>query len=301
MNNKNDYFIGMLFALSAAALNASIGVLSKILISSGFTPSGIAFSKTLLGFIFLSLLLLFLKYSPLKTKWYQVALCSFLGIFVLFYFETAAYKIETAANVVVVLMASASISAMILSRVILGDKIYVHSIFGAFCAILGIFLIFGVNFQSGFSLYGTVLSIIAGSGYGAFSVMVKKMKLSGGLQLTRQLLFFGVIFLLLPASHDGVTIGEFNLTVILAICALAVLPTILGFFCTTKAIQYLKPTQVQILELSEPIFAAFLALLVLQENPSAATLMGGAFILFGICLSNNLLYFFNKRPVRDGG
>lgn len=44
--------------------------------------------------------------------------------------------------------------------------------------------------------------------------------------------------------------------------ALAALPTILGLFCTTKAIKYLKPSQA--LELTEPLFAAILAVPVTQ-------------------------------------
>ena len=53
-------------------------------------------------------------------------------------------------------------------------------------------------------------------------------------------------------------IGALSPLVIAALLALAALPTILGFFCTTKAIEYLKPSQVQALELTEPLFAALL-------------------------------------------
>jgi len=40
---------GVIFALSAAALNATIGVLSKLLMSNGFTASSVAVIKTVLG------------------------------------------------------------------------------------------------------------------------------------------------------------------------------------------------------------------------------------------------------------
>ncbi len=39
---------GVLFALCAAALNATIGVLSKVLMNSGFSSSSIALIKTVL-------------------------------------------------------------------------------------------------------------------------------------------------------------------------------------------------------------------------------------------------------------
>ncbi|EMI9393967.1 EamA/RhaT family transporter, partial [Acinetobacter baumannii] len=50
----NNLIIGTLFALCAAALNASIGVISKLLMHSGLNPQDIAFLKTIIAFFFLS-------------------------------------------------------------------------------------------------------------------------------------------------------------------------------------------------------------------------------------------------------
>lgn len=50
----NNLIIGTLFALCAAALNASIGVISKLLMHSGLNPQDIAFLKTIIAFSFLS-------------------------------------------------------------------------------------------------------------------------------------------------------------------------------------------------------------------------------------------------------
>ncbi len=46
----NNLIIGSLFALCAAALNASIGVISKLLMHSGLNPQDIAFLKTIIAF-----------------------------------------------------------------------------------------------------------------------------------------------------------------------------------------------------------------------------------------------------------
>ncbi|KQF73924.1 hypothetical protein APC21_12845 [Acinetobacter baumannii] len=54
----NNLIIGTLFALCAAALNASIGVISKLLMHSGLNPQDIAFLKTIIAFFFLSVFLL---------------------------------------------------------------------------------------------------------------------------------------------------------------------------------------------------------------------------------------------------
>lgn len=288
---------GIAFALGAAALNATIGVLSKVLMSSGFTASSIAVIKTLLGCVLLSALLLFLKRPATTARWGQAAICAFLGIFVLFHFETSAYRHYAAAGVVVMLMASASISSILLGRLILKDPITANATVGAGLAIAGIAVIFGADLQQGFTLQGAALASIAGCGYGAFSVAMKRMGVAGGLHFTRQLLLCGGVYLLMPAAADGFVIGELSMLAIGALLALAALPTILGFFCTTKAIEYLKPSQVQALELTEPLFAALLAFAVLGEVPRDSLFAGAALIILGLCFSNELLRVGRKQPV----
>jgi drug/metabolite transporter (DMT)-like permease len=120
------------------------------------------------------------------------------------------------------------------------------------------------------------------------------MGVSGGLHFTRQLLFFGSLYLLMPAAADGFVTGELSLLAIAVLLALATLPTVLGFFCTTKAIEYLKPSQVQALELTEPLFAALLAFVVLNEVPRESLYVGAALIIIGLCFSNELIRLGGK-------
>ena len=280
---------GIAFALSAAALNATIGVLSKLLMSSGFTASSVAVIKTILGFLLLSALLPFLKRPVSGASRLQAAVCAFLGIFVLFYFETSAYRHYEAAGVVVVLMASASISSIVLGRLILKEAITANAMLGAALAIAGITVIFGAELHQEVSFQGVAFAVIAGSGYGAFSVAMKRTGVSGGLHFTRQLLLFGAVYLLVPAAAEGFVMGPLSSIAVASILALAILPTVLGFFCTTKAIEYLKPSQVQALELTEPLFAALLAFVVLHEIPQQNIYAGAVLILLGLCVSNEFI------------
>jgi DME family drug/metabolite transporter len=295
---QSDFSKGVMFALCAAALNATIGVLSKVLMSHGFTASSVAFIKTIVGCILLTVLLFFLRRPASTAKWIHAAICAFLGIFVLFHFETAAYRSYAAAGVVVVLMASASISSIILGRIFIKEAITANAVVGAALAIAGIAVIFGADIQQGFTLQGAALASVAGCGYGAFSVAMKRMGVAGGLHSTRQLLFFGSLFLFMPAAADGFVIGELSPLAIAALLALAALPTILGFFCTTKAIEYLKPSQVQALELTEPLFAALLAFVVLREVPHDSLYAGAILIILGLCFSNELIRLGRKAPAR---
>ena len=288
----NNLIIGTLFALCAAALNASIGVISKLLMHSGLSPQDIAFLKTIIAFFFLSVLLFkvpvsqkiaFISSTPSKLSVFaQIAICAFLGIFSLFFFETIAYNHGAAANVVVVLMASAAISALFFGRLVLKESVYIHSIFGTLLAILGISFI---SWKGENSILMLINASIAGIGYGLFSVLIKKFRLNGGLFLTKYLLLFGSVYLAVPFLINFHSI-TFNTNIILGLMGLAVLPTILGFYCTTKALTYLPAAKVQVTELSEPIFAALMAWVFIHEQPTLSFLYGAIFIIAGIVLIN---------------
>lgn len=287
---------GLLFATAAAALNASIGIFSKVLLAHGLHAQDIAFLKTTLAAVLLTAVL---AYRPLARTQpavaasprprlqllVQVALCAFLGIFMLFYFETAAYAHGHAANVVVVLMASAAISALLLGRVWLGEPITARALAGTVTAIGGIALI---SWTGNGNIALLTYATLAGSGYGAFSVLVKKWGLQGGLRLTRAVMVAGALFLLLPFIQTLRPIS-WNTPTALALLALAVLPTILGFYCTTKALNLLSAAKVQVTELSEPLFAAGLAWLLLGEVPSGGFWIGAAAIVLGIACMHGLL------------
>lgn len=285
---NNQLLKGIFFALAAAAANATIGIFSKVVMAAGLSAANVALAKTVLGFLILSLILTVVKKEAAPSKMYQAALCAFLGIFVLFHFETAAYKSFSAAGVVVMLMASASISSIVLGRLLLKDPITAQSLGGAALAIAGIIVIFGGDLDIASGLRGALLAIAAGCGYGAFSVLMKKMNMAGGLGLTRKLLFFGSIYLCFPAGATAFPPGALSMTVVGAVLALAIVPTIVGFFCTTKALELLKPSQVQAIELSEPLFSAVLAFIFLREHPSNSIFLGGILIILGICVSNSI-------------
>ena len=58
MRVRNLYsLLGFVFALAAAALNATIGVFSVLLMNTGLKSNDIAFFKTIIAFVLLSALL----------------------------------------------------------------------------------------------------------------------------------------------------------------------------------------------------------------------------------------------------
>lgn len=302
---------GILFALSAAALNGSIGIISKLLMASGLNPYEIAFYKTFLAFVFVSLLLIRTPFArqiqivaPVSDNnikiWMHIGLCALFGIFTLFFFETIAYGHGSAANVVVILMASATIAALVFGCLLLNEKIKISAVSGVAVAIAGISVI---SWSGQASLLLLIFASAAGAGYGLFSVLVKKFGLHGGIYLTRFLLLFGLIYLAIPyLATFRQNPFDFHWQTVTGLIALVILPTILGFYCTTKALGYLSAAQVQVTELAEPIFAMLMGWLILSELPDYAFFLGALLIITGIMLINDVLglletYFFKRTKI----
>ncbi|MDC8784206.1 DMT family transporter [Roseateles koreensis] len=277
----SDSTKGILFATLAAALNGTIGVLSKFLMESGLTSASIAFFKSLIGFI--CLLIVIRGEVESTTAYLRAGVCAFFGIFILFYFETSAYHHELAANVVLTLMAFATISAFILSWIFIGDKPTPTRWLGLAICVIGLAVFLGVSRPT--NLTGLIYASIAGLGYGAFSVIAKAMKLGSGLAVTRRLLLFGSIYLAFPFVSNGAISPDWSIGAWTALLTLALLPSIGGFYCTTRAIELATPAQIQLFELTEPLFAALLAVLFLNEFPGLNTYLGGALVVIGLFVS----------------
>lgn len=298
----SNLWLGIIFALTAACLNSTIGIISKTLMYSGLNANEVAFYKTLMAVILLSILIVkvplkqqlaYIQTNPHqhKTILLQIAICAFLGIFTLFLFETAAYKYGSAANVVVILMASSAIFALIFGALILHERINCWSLAGTLLSVTGIFII---SWTGNCSALLIAYAMTAGLGYGLFSVCIKKFQLRGGIFLTWFLLLFGLIYLSIPFGYTF-HLTPIHVNSITGIIGLAVLPTILGFFCTTKALGYLNAAKVQVTELSEPIFSMLLAWFFLNEQPTKEFGIGAFFIIVGIALINELPHLLKSQ------
>jgi drug/metabolite transporter (DMT)-like permease len=278
-------------AVLAALCNATIGGLSKILFQSGLAPIQVAFYKCFIAFIFISLLqvkVLPTLFRSRKHDWHKIALAALFGVFTLYYFETEAYSYATIATVVFALLASSTITTFLMSNFCLGDSLDRYQFFALVLAILG--LLFMIKpAGNGMVSVGGGLAVIAGIGYGLFFTVSKSLKLdTGGLAFLWWFIGFGCIFLAIPFFFTHPNLPRHNS--LLGLTLLAIIPTIGGFYFTSNALSQGIARGVQIFELSEPIFAVLIGLLIFHENIGIKDVIGGGLILLAI-------YCFNMRPI----
>lgn len=290
---------GSVFALLAALLNGTVGVISVNLFNSGLPPESVAFLKCFLALSVVGIFLLFTGkvkklIAYLAIKWHLVAACSFFGFFVLYHFETAAYASVNVAVVVFCLFGASTMTTFFLNCLI--DKRWLknYEIISIILAISGLFFILLDNNIGNATAYGLTSAIIAGVGYGFFLVMTKYFKIGEGMITIFSLLLFGLLFLFVPFMKSGAILPSSN--DLPSLLLLALLPTLGGFLCTTKALIILKSQSVQLIELTEPLFAIVFGYIFLGQLTNKYQIGGGGLIIFSIVVHG--LFFHQEQPIK---
>lgn len=283
-----SYRAGLIFALLAALWNASVGILCKNIFRYDMPPVSVAFYKCLIAFVVLSLVIVsdrakLTQVAQLAKSSLKLLACSFCGIFVLYFFETKAYEYTNVSMVVFILLGSSAVTTFVFSSYLLKENKGLHQVAGLLIALLGLGVMYWTNLHQGHP-QGIILAAIAGAGYGLFLVMVKKFNFDATLALLWWLLGFGCVFLSGPFMMSGPSLPA--VTMVPSLVVLALLPTIGGFYCTTKALTLLDASKVQLFELAEPLFASLLAFIFLREILQVNETIGGVMILSAIYISS---------------
>ena len=283
MNNCTK---GLMYGIMAAFLNGIVGVLSVSVFKQGASPYLVSFYKCLFATLLLLLFVLLSKriktLLALSKNLVAIAICGFLGFFLLFFFETIAYSHSNVTTVVFTLFASAIITTFLAKSIIEKRLLNKSELISALFALVGILLF--SNYQKLIIDPGLIYSAFAGIGYGLFMVYSRKLNIKATVEYLTALLFFASIYLSIPFFYThGLTLPTLESLPIILL--LAILPTIGGFFCTIKSLSYISSSQVIVIEISELLFASILALVFLSQKPSLIELLGGMFIILSIVLS----------------
>lgn len=138
----------------------------------------------------------------------------------------------------------------------------------------------------GRAMFGNLLALIGALAVAGYLMIGRKMRAKVSL-VPYIFTVYGTAALSLLAimfAAGETPIGYKPITY-LWIFLLALAPQLIGHSTYNWALAHLPAAFVAIMTLGEPIGSAILALIILQEVPSLATLFGGALILLGIYLS----------------
>ena len=289
---------GYCYAIMAALLNGFIGIFSVKLIEIGLPTYAVSFYKCLLALIIITMCLIFTGQfnqwiAHLKNNFKRIALCAFFGFFVLYFFETISYQYTKVPLVVFLLLGTATMTTFILKSILNKKLLKFGEILSCILALIGLIILFDIKSFHGQSIYGVICAVIAGVGYGCFLTFSSRLRIGSGLIVVNTLMLFGCIYLFIPfIAYGAVIIPSFMSLAFLV--ALAIFPTIGGFWCTTKALSILSGESVQLLELTEPVFSVLLAWIILSQKLNFYQLLGGVFVIIAIYINMFRSRLFGK-------
>ena len=275
--------MGQLYALLAALCNSTIGIFATLLIYSEIEHTNIAFYRCATALLFTTAILLlkgnFAIFSLKKKEIIGIGIAAFWGMFVLYTFEIWAIA-HASISLVSFFIYSSGIFTLILAVLFLNEKLTLQKSIASVLVLAGLCAMAIGEHSISLSLKGAILALIAGLGYALFLFFMKKNSVQSGLTQLWWLFLFGTIYLAFPFFNQTPALPQVN--DLPAIITLAIIPTIGGFYCTCKALELLEASKVQLLEMSEPLFATFLAFVIFSEQLSSFHYVGISFILFGL-------------------
>ena len=218
----------------------------------------------------------------LRNDAWIFALLAFLGIFCLYFFETWAFS-EASIPLVSFLTYAAGGGTIILSALALRENINTVKLVSFFMILGGVWYLYFHEGSISGSQLGIILALIGGLGYALFIFSAKLFNIGSGLPHLAWLFGFGSIYLLIPWGYNDFTAPPQS--AIWPIVALIIIPTIGGFWLTTKAVQNGSASGVQVIETSDPLFASLMAFLLFGDILSGAGFIGAALIIVGLLLS----------------
>ncbi|MGG7519643.1 DMT family transporter [Allorhizobium undicola] len=284
---KQSAIIGATFAVLAALSNGTVGVLSRTAFQQGLDPTTIAFARCGIALLVVSLIALMSKGAVTKIRQsfrgsLKIAICSALGIFTLYHFETQALSFASI-PLVSILVFAGGLGAIALDIFILKEKVTLRKAFAMALVFGGGVVLIGGDGLARGSLLGVGLALIAGFGYASFIFSWKFFMLKSNLENFWWFLAYGFLMLGIPYAISGAP--ALPLTALPNLAALGLIPSLCGFYCTILAIQHIEAYKAQVIESSEPFFSALLAALIFGEWLSGQASLAGLSIICGALIT----------------
>ena len=282
---------GKLGFIMSMVIFGSIGLFRR---SIDLPSSLIASVRGIVGALSL-LLLLRLKRQPLdlgaiRKKLFPLTLSGlFIGINWILLFE--AYNYTTVA-VATLCYYFQPVIVILLSPIVLGEKLTVKKILCVICALFGMVLVSGVleaGFQGGEEFKGVLLGLGAAAFYSVIVLINKKSLAETGAYETTvpQLLCAGVLtlpYVLLRENMGAVTLSGWNALLLLLV---SFIHTGLAYSLYFGSVKHIKAQTAAIFSYIDPVVAILLSAVILHE-PMTLSAGIGAVLVLGATLVSEL-------------
>ncbi|UUM28610.1 DMT family transporter [Acinetobacter colistiniresistens] len=274
-------------------------VVSKMA-SHAISPVAITFYRLVLALAVMSTFVLIPVWRNRKTiqqYWKQLALGGFLSVSLFQFLSYQAASTTTATNMAIV-TALIPLLTMILSSVMLKDRLSYGMLFGGALSFYGILYLLSHGsitdiWKQGVHL-GDGLMLIAAAGYALYGVLLKRWKMpipawqSNFVQSCFAIVYVLPFFIFLPASQM-----QLNQQTIPLIVYASIFSSVLLSYLWIEGVRHLGPNRNSIFMNLLPLFTALIAVALLGEHLQMFHYIGGGLTLLGILIAQTI-----QKPIQ---
>ncbi len=275
------------------------------LLQGSVGPLALSLFRFSIGGLFLLIILIIKRdlrgmWKMLKNNWILMLIssCFASGLSNVIYFIGVTY---TQANIAATIYTTYPIWITIYSIFILNERNNLKQKFiGIFIGIVGVaILMTDFNFLGFFSsenLIGNLLVLLGSIMWALYSVLGKKIQLNeegitnSSLKYTTVSSFLALlpIIFILPFSSEMETFLHYDLGAWFWIGFLGIVSTGIGIYLLFEGLRYLETSKGFSLAFLKPIFATFLAFLIIQEVPTFSLVVSIVLVMISIFLINRM-------------
>lgn len=279
---------GFFLAIVSGASFGLIPLFTIPVIATGMGYCSIILYRFLFGAIFMLAFLLYRQVS-LRISWADFGRISMLSLLYIICAITLFVSYDyISSGVATSLIYTNPIWCTVIGLLFLHERLSPKKGVALVLATLGVMLLSGFFADDArFSAWGVFLGLCSGMGYGAYLVLLPRLKISKmpSLKLTFYIFFTAFLYtaVYVLAFEGGIhpitgTVSWVNLLL------LGLLPTAFSNICVTMALRIVDTTIVAILGAFEPLTAMVVGVLLLGETCGTATIAGGILILISVAM-----------------
>ena len=279
--------IANILFISAMLIFGTIGIIVKFI---PLDASEIAFYRSILALLVISLYFIIkkekIKFNEKKSTLILLLLSGIgIGLNWIFLFESYDY---TSLSISSICNYFAPIIVMVLSPIILKEKISLKQVICLIIAVVGLILIVGAfEFKKDSNnLIGIILSLLAAVLYAVVILINKKINFVDGIQRTF-FQFLSLAILLLPYTlfTTGFNVFKLSITNLLWLLLLGVVHTGIAYCMYFTSIKDMSGQKISILSFIDPVTSIMLAFFIFNDRFTGFQLVGALLILFATIFS----------------
>lgn len=287
MNSRNWALLGATFV---ALIYGATFTIAKDVMPTYVQPFGLILIRVLGACTLFWLVSIFLPKEKIEKKDFpRIMAAAFFGVAFnqLTFFKGLSYTSPISGAV---LMVTAPILVLILSSILLKERLEIKKIFGILIGLTGtsILILYGKSIENAPNAnWGNFLVFINASSYAVYLILVKPIAAKySPLTFIKWIYTFGLIYVL-PfgfSEFSAINWQEIPTIIYLEMSYLVVFTTFLAYLINLSAIRVLKPTTLSVFIYLQPLFASIIAISLGKDSLNEIKIISALFIFIGVYL-----------------